>query len=118
MLNFRIHYTGSSKILIKICEKLNSVPILGTNHEDAYFGDRGEAAYQHSLKTSGNPHHVSLEDLGIELLPNQIQMMLDAIGALDSWISHDRTDGETTYFIDHEGDYLVLVSASNLLAWH
>jgi hypothetical protein len=119
VLNFKINYTGSSKILIKICEKLNSVPILGTNHEDAYFGDRGEAAYQHSLQRSGNPHRVSLEDLGIELLPNQMRMLLDAIGALDSWISHDRDEeGEITYFIDHEGDYLVFVSASNLLAWH
>ena len=62
--NFRIEYTGSSKLIRRICEKLNEVPILGTTHDCAYYGDRGEEAYQHS-KIQGNPHGVTLEDLGV-----------------------------------------------------
>ena len=114
---FKINYTGSSKLLQRICERLNGVPTLGTEHDDAYFGDQGETAWQHSRLTAGNPHRVSLDDLGIERLPNQVRVILDAIGALDSWIDHDRTEG-TCYFVDHEGDQLIFVSTSNLLAYH
>ena len=117
MLNFQINYTGGSKLLKRICDKLNSVPILGTHHEDAYYGDQGEMAYQHSRQQSGNPHNVTLGDLGMENLPNQIRMILNTIGALDSWIDHDQTDG-VCYFTDHEGDTLVFVSESNILVWH
>lgn len=114
---FKINYTGSSKLLQRICERLNGVPTLGTRRDEAYFGDQGEEAWQHSRQTSGNPHGVNLEDLGLENLPNQLRMILDTIGALDSWIDHDQTEG-VCYFTDYEGDVLVFVSESNLLVWH
>ena len=38
---------------------------LGTTHQNAYYGDQGDTAYQHSQLTSGNPHHVTAADLDI-----------------------------------------------------
>lgn len=38
---------------------------LGTSHTNAYYGDQGDTAYQHSQLTSGNPHHVTAADLDI-----------------------------------------------------
>lgn len=85
-LNYRIVYTGSSKVIRRICERLNLVPILGTRHEDAYYGDQGEEAYQHSLLREGNPHNVTLDDLGIGDILNQIQALMMASGNYDFWI--------------------------------
>ena len=116
-VKFKINYTGSSKLLQRICERLNGVPTLGTGHDDAYYGDQGEEAWRHSLLTYGNPHCVNLEDLGIANLPNQLRMILDTIGALDSWIDHDQTE-DICFITDHEGDQLVFISESNLLVWH
>lgn len=108
-----IYYSGESKILRRICEKLNQVPTLGTRHQDAYYGDLGKDAYDHSLVTEGNPHRVTAEDLGLEHVVNQIRLILDAIGALGEWADYDGT-----FFTDHEGDQLVFTAAENLLAWH
>ena len=116
--NFQINYTGSSKVIRRICERLNNVALLGVEHNEAFYGDWGNEAYQHSQKTSGNPHNVSLEDLGIANLPRQMQMVLESIGAVDSWIDYGMDGDEHIYFTDHEGDFLVFRSASNLLAWH
>lgn len=38
---------------------------LGETAQTAYRGDRGKAAYDHSQKTSGNPHKVTKEDVGL-----------------------------------------------------
>lgn len=38
---------------------------LGETSSTAYRGDRGKAAYEHSQTTSGNPHHVTKEDVGL-----------------------------------------------------
>ena len=38
---------------------------LGTTSSTAFRGDYGNAAYQHSLKTSGNPHKVTKSDVGL-----------------------------------------------------
>ena len=43
---------------------------LGTSHSNAYYGDYGEAAYQHSLVTSGNPHNVTKADVGLSNVDN------------------------------------------------
>lgn len=116
--NYKINYQGNSKVIKRICDRLNTLPGLGVTHEEAYYGDLGQAAYEHSQLTSGNPHNVTLTDLGIENIPNQIRMILDAIGILDSWIDYDTDDGEPIYMVDYDGDNLVFNTASDLLAWH
>ena len=112
----KIYYNGSSKVIKRLCQIINSVARLGTTHDTAFFGDWGQAAYEHSLVDSGNPHNVSLEELGIGNIKNQMRMVLDSIGSLDSWVTH--ASPETEYMVDYDGDYLVFLSASNILAWH
>lgn len=109
----KVYYNGSSKVIKRLCQIINSVARLGTTHQTAFYGDLGQAAYLHSLET-GNAHNLTLADLGIESIQRQIDTLMDAVGSLDYWIDHD-----TGYnFEDHEGDLLVFVSASNLLMWH
>ena len=110
----KIYYNGNSKVIRHLCQIINNVAKLGTTHTTAFYGDLGMTAYEHSQRVSGNPHNVSLAELGIENVPRQITMILDTIGSLDQWICH----GDRAEFIDHEGDQLVFVSGSNLLAWH
>ena len=43
---------------------------LGETSSTAYRGDRGKTAYDHSLKTSGNPHNVTKSDVGLGNVPN------------------------------------------------
>lgn len=43
---------------------------LGTTATTAYYGDKGQAAYDHSQLTSGNPHHVSKSDVGLGNVDN------------------------------------------------
>lgn len=43
---------------------------LGETSTTAYRGDRGKIAYDHSQKTSGNPHNVTKTDVGLGNVPN------------------------------------------------
>lgn len=43
---------------------------LGETSSTAYRGDRGKVAYDHSQKTSGNPHNVTKSDVGLGNVPN------------------------------------------------
>lgn len=43
---------------------------LGTGPDDAYYGDKGNVAYLHSQKTSGNPHNVNKSDVGLSNVDN------------------------------------------------
>ena len=45
---------------------------LGETSSTAYRGDRGKAAYDHSQVTSGNPHKVSLSDLGVTATSSEL----------------------------------------------
>lgn len=115
---YKIDYRGQSKIIKRIVDRLNNVGILGISHDEAYYGDWGNDAYLHSLLREGNPHKVTLEDLGIELLPRQVQMLLEATGGAYFWGNHEMEDGEDVRIVDHEGDYILLHTADGLLAWH
>lgn len=47
---------------------------LGETSSTAYRGDRGKAAYDHSLLTSGNPHNVTASDVGLGNVDNTSDM--------------------------------------------
>ena len=66
----KIHYEGVSKIFKKICEAINNKPDLGETAETAYYGDKGKEAYEHSLNTTSNPHHITAETIGLENVDN------------------------------------------------
>jgi len=109
----KVYYNGSSKVIKRLCQIINSVAKLGTTHTTAFYGDLGQEAYEHS-QTKGNPHGTTLADLGIENIQRQIELLMDAVGSLNTWICHE----DDMEFIDHEGNNLVFVTGSDLLKWH
>lgn len=57
-------WSGSAYIVI------SETVALGTTHSSAGYGDESRAAYNHSTKTSGNPHHVTKTDVGLGNVDN------------------------------------------------
>ena len=58
-------WSGSAYVVI------SETVALGTTHSSAGYGDESRAAYNHSAKTSGNPHHVTKTDLGLGNVENK-----------------------------------------------
>lgn len=77
----KVFYEGESKVIRRIVELLNLKPELGEGHEDAYYGDLSKEAYEHSQLRSGNPHRVTLADLGLEGI-------LDTLKEIADWITN------------------------------
>jgi hypothetical protein len=46
---------------------------LGDTSSTAFAGDKGKTAYEHSQKTSGNPHKVTKSDVGLSNVANERQ---------------------------------------------
>ena len=59
-------YRWSGSAYVAISETV----ALGTTHSSAGYGDESRAAYNHSTKTSGNPHHVTKTDVGLGNVDN------------------------------------------------
>ena len=57
-------WSGSAYVVI------SETVALGTTHSSAGYGDESRAAYDHSTKTSGNPHHVTKADVGLGSVDN------------------------------------------------
>jgi hypothetical protein len=113
----RINYEGKSKILIRIVELLNRKAELGETHEDAGYGDESRAAYEHSLLTSGNPHHVTAADLGLGAVVSQLNAIMLAIGMQRNWITH-----KNEMIVDHDNAPICFHGANaenyNYLLYH
>lgn len=113
----KVFYEGESKVIRRIVELLNLKPELGEGHEDAYYGDLSKEAYEHSQLRSGNPHNITLADLGLEGIIDKIDAIMYAIGMIRQWHTHK---GEA--IVDHAGDYIVFHGANaenqNYLIWH
>lgn len=62
--NLQYRWTGTQYI------EISSSLALGETSSTAYRGDRGKIAYDHSQKTSGNPHNVTKSDVGLSNVPN------------------------------------------------
>lgn len=57
-------WSGSAYVVI------SETVALGTTHSSAGYGNESRAAYNHSTKTSGNPHHVTKADVGLGNVDN------------------------------------------------
>ena len=68
---------------------------LGETSSTAYRGDRGKAAYDHSIKTSGNPHNVGKSDVGLENVTNDKQIKGLASGTTSGHVVAFGSDGYT-----------------------
>lgn len=62
--NLQYRWTGTQYV------EISSSLALGETSSTAYRGDRGKIAYDHSQKTSGNPHNVTKGDVGLSNVPN------------------------------------------------
>ena len=60
-------YRWSGTTFVVISETI----ALGTTSSTAFRGDYGQIAYEHSLKTSGNPHNVTKADIGLGNVENK-----------------------------------------------
>lgn len=68
---------------------------LGTTSSTAFAGDKGQTAYTHSQKTSGNPHNVTKADVGLSNVANVRQMAGLASGATQDHVIVFGADGYT-----------------------
>lgn len=72
---------------------------LGETSDTAYRGDRGKEAYDHSQKTTGNPHNTKAEDIIYEE-DVTVKAALDSMGgAFDKFVAMTTTfnaDGSIT----------------------
>lgn len=115
----KLYYEGSDKTLKRMAELLNLKAELGEDHEQAYYGDLSKEAYEHSQIRSGNPHNVTLADLGLEGILDRINAIMLAIGMTRAWITHAN---ET--ITDHDGAEIWFHGAgaeddeTRYLLWH
>lgn len=111
----KIYYDGESKVLKRMAELLNRKPETGEGHGDAYYGDFSKEAYEHSQLRSGNPHNVTLADLGLEGILDKVNAILLAIGTDRGWVTHGGDD-----IVDHNGAIISFHGAAdrNYLLWH
>lgn len=62
--NLQYRWSGTQYV------EISSSLALGETSSTAYYGDKGKIAYDHSQKTSGNPHKVTKSDIGLSNVPN------------------------------------------------
>ena len=62
--NLTYRWGGSSYVI------MTSSLALGETSSTAYRGDRGKIAYEHSQKTTGNPHNTTKSDIGLGNVDN------------------------------------------------
>lgn len=117
MAKFQIIYKGESKVIRRLCELVNQCARLGETHDTAFYGDLGREAYDHSQLTSGNPHHVTAEDLGLAGVASKLDAIMFAIGMIRTWSTHK---GEPIQ--DHNGSPIAFHGADaenyNYLIYH
>ena len=103
------------KITRRMMELINAFEgvELGETHDKAYYGDLGKEAYEHSQLTSGNPHHVTAEDLGLGTIQDQINALMEVLGTKGDWQSKD---GD--YITDHEEERIQFHTVARILEYH
>lgn len=119
-----IVYNGESKVIKRICDILNTmirdvevngesvidedgiaqieVLELGEDEENAYPGNLGKEAHDHSLLRSGNPHNVTAEEIGLGNVIDQINAIMQSLGLSWGWITHSNEQ-----MIDHDGNRII-----------
>ena len=82
-ISTNLTYRWSGSAYVEISQSL----ALGETSSTAYRGDRGKIAYEHSQKTSGNPHGVTKSDVGLGNVENTadndkvVKSLIDSSGA-------------------------------------
>ena len=114
-MTYRINYKGNSKVIKRICDRINDLPGLGTQHHTAFYGDWGQEAYEHS-QTTGNPHGLTLEELGIGNIVSQVTALIMASGNMDKWIVSVTGEDDSDVWDDTD-DELLFAFIEDALIW-
>lgn len=99
--NLQYRWTGTQYI------EISSSLALGETNSTAYRGDRGKIAYDHSQKTSGNPHKVTKSDVGLGNVENYKSVSVNANQGLTDIEKQNARDniGAGTGSSDFSGKY-------------
>lgn len=84
-------YRWSGSTYVVISETL----ALGTTSSTAYRGDYGNTAYVHSQLTSGNPHNVTLSDLGVTSSATELNYVSGVTESIQTQLSGKADVGHT-----------------------
>lgn len=102
---------------------------LGETSSTAYRGDRGKTAYDHSLKTSGNPHKVTKSDVGLGNVPNvttdnqtpsftQATTLANITSKEKLSVMLGKIAKAIADFITHKGDKTSHITSAERTAWN
>ena len=102
---------------------------LGETSSTAYRGDRGKTAYDHSLKTSGNPHKVTKSDVGLGSVPNvttdnqtpsftQAATLANITSKEKLSVMLGKIAKAIADFITHKGDKVSHITSAERTAWN
>ena len=102
---------------------------LGETSSTAYRGDRGKTAYDHSLKTSGNPHKVTKSDVGLGNVPNvttdnqtpsftQATTLANITSKEKLSVMLGKIAKAIADFISHKGDKTSHITSAERTAWN
>lgn len=102
---------------------------LGETSSTAYRGDRGKTAYDHSLKTSGNPHKVTKSDVGLGSVPNvttdnqtpsftQATTLANITSKEKLSVMLGKIAKAIADFISHKGDTTSHITSAERTAWN
>lgn len=102
---------------------------LGETSSTAYRGDRGKTAYDHSQKTSGNPHKVTKSDVGLGSVPNvttdnqtpsftQATTLANITSKEKLSVMLGKIAKAIADFISHKGDTTSHITSAERTAWN
>lgn len=94
---------------------------LGEAHDTAYYGDKGKAAYDHSIM-AGNPHNTTYEEVGADKHGAANTALTSAKGYTDEKITEVNTElgkrALTSELTIHTSDKVVHVAVEERTAWN
>lgn len=118
-------YRWSGTAFVEISESL----ALGETEQSAFDGKRGKEAYDHSKKTSGNPHKVTKSDVGLGNVPNvttdnqtpsftQATTLENIKTAEKLSVMLGKIAKAIADFITHKGDKNIHITSSERTQWN
>lgn len=103
--------------------QISSSLALGTTHSTAYYGDQGEAAYQHSQITDGsNPHNTTADNVNLKVPISALSgSKLDVESTLYGLYNKSYLTDDTTETAIDDADYVPFydtsASAKKKISW-
>ena len=94
---------------------------LGETHDTAYYGDKGQTAYSHSI-TTGNPHNTTYEEVGADKSGAANVALTSSKDYTDEKISEVNTELDkralTSELTIHTSDKVVHITVEERTSWN